>query len=61
MDAVIDAGAPLLLIVVAAAYALRVRTLAARGRPVALWRQGCFAGGILLLLVSDLPPLSNVA
>jgi putative membrane protein len=61
MNAVIDAGAPLLLIVVAAAYALRVRTLADRERPVPLWRQGCFAAGILLLLVSDLPPLSNVA
>ena len=61
MNAVIDAGAPLLLIVVAAAYALRVRTLADRDRPVPLWRQGCFAAGILLLLVSDLPPLSNVA
>ena len=61
MNAVIDAGAPLLLIVVAAAYALRVRTLADRERPVPLWRQGSFAAGILLLLVSDLPPLSNVA
>ena len=61
MNAVIDAGAPTLLIVVAAAYALRVRTLADRDRPVPLWRQGCFAAGILLLLVSDLPPLSNVA
>jgi cytochrome c oxidase assembly factor CtaG len=61
MNAVIDAGAPLLLIVVAGAYAMRVRTLAARGRPVEIWRQAFFAGGILLLLVSDVPPLSNVA
>ena len=61
MNAVIDAGAPLLLIVVAAAYALRVRTLAARGRAVPLWRQLFFAAGILLLLVSDVPPLSSVA
>jgi putative membrane protein len=61
MNAVIDAGAPLLLIAVAAAYALRVRTLAARERPVPLWRQAFFAAGILLLLVSDLPPLSTVA
>ena len=34
MNAVIDAGAPLLLIVVSLAYAKRVGTLAARGRPV---------------------------
>jgi putative membrane protein len=61
MNAVIDAGAPLLLIAVAVAYALRVRTLAARERPVPLWRQAFFAAGILLLLVSDLPPLSTVA
>ena len=61
MDGSIDAGAPLLLIVVAAAYALRVRTLARRERPVALWRQAFFAAGIVLLLVSDLPPLANVA
>ncbi len=61
MDGLIDAGAPLLLIVVAAAYALRVRTLARRERPVALWRQAFFAAGIVLLLVSDLPPLANVA
>ncbi len=61
MDAVIDAGAPLLLIVVAGAYALRVRTLAGQERPVELWRQAFFAAGILLLLVADLPPLSSVA
>ena len=61
MDAVIDAGAPLLLILAAVAYALRVRTLAARDRPVPLWRQGFFAAGVLLLLISDLPPLSTVA
>ena len=36
MNALIDALAPLLVVVVTVAYALRVRTLAARGRPVEL-------------------------
>jgi len=61
MDAVIDAGAPLLLIAVAVAYARRVQTLARRGRPVNVWRQVSFAVGILVLLASDLPPLATVA
>jgi cytochrome c oxidase assembly factor CtaG len=57
----IDVLAPLALIAIAAAYARRVSTLARRSRPVELWRQLCFAGGVLLLLVADLPPLSTVA
>lgn len=61
MDAVINAGAPVLLIVVALAYAKRVRTLAERGRPVWIWRQVSFGTGVLLLLVADLPPLGGVA
>jgi cytochrome c oxidase assembly factor CtaG len=61
MDVVIDAGAPVLLIVVALAYAKRVRTLAERGRPVDLWRQVAFGAGVLVLLAADLPPLGDVA
>jgi putative membrane protein len=57
----IDVLAPLALIAIAAAYARRVATLAHAGRPVELWRQLCFAGGALLLLIADLPPLSTVA
>lgn len=57
----IDVAAPLLLIAVSLAYVRRVATLAARGRPVDVWRQVSFAAGMLLLLVSDLPPLGNVA
>ena len=61
MDAVINAGAPLLLIAASLAYAKRVQTLARRGKPVSVWRQLSFAVGVLLLLGSDLPPLAPVA
>jgi putative membrane protein len=61
VDALIDVAAPLLLIVVAVGYARRVQTLSARGKPVNVWRQISFAAGIVLLLGSDLPPLSSVA
>lgn len=61
MGVIIDVAAPLLLIVVSAAYVRRVATLAARGRPVAIWRQISFAAGMLVLLAADLPPLGTVA
>jgi len=35
-------------LVAAVLYARRVATLRAAGRPVAPWRQGCFAGGVFL-------------
>ncbi|HXV52375.1 MAG TPA: cytochrome c oxidase assembly protein [Solirubrobacterales bacterium] len=61
MDTLIDALAPLLLIVVAGAYAKRAHTLAVRGAPVSVWRQLSFGFGIVLLLGADVPPLSTVA
>jgi putative membrane protein len=61
VDAVIDALAPLFLIVVAGAYAKRAQTLARRGSPVGVWRQVSFGFGVLLLLGADVPPLSTVA
>ena len=57
----IDVLAPLVLIAIAAAYAQRAWTLSRRDRPVELWRQICFAAGVLVLLAADLPPLANVA
>ncbi len=57
----IDVLAPLALIAIAAAYARRATTLSRQGRPVALWRQVCFAAGVLVLLAADLPPVSTVA
>ena len=42
-------------------YAKRAATLAARDRPVPLWRQACFAAGLLTILVAVLPPLDGLA
>ncbi len=57
----IDVAAPLLLVAVAVGYARRASTLAARGKPVEIWRQVCFAAGLVVLLGADLPPLSTLA
>jgi len=48
------------VLVVALAYARRARTLARRGKPVPGWRQLCFAGGIALVVVALVSPLSHV-
>lgn len=58
---IFDFGAPLLLALVGFAYTRRCSTLARRSQPVPAWRQICFGLGLLLLLVADMPPLSNVA
>jgi putative membrane protein len=49
------------LVVVAALYAKRSMTLADRGRPVPLWRQVCFASGLLLIAVALVSPISDAA
>src|SRR5712675_3745580 len=49
------------LIAVAALYSKRVMTLAARGRPVPLWRQVCFASGLLAIGVALFSPISDLA
>jgi cytochrome c oxidase assembly factor CtaG len=46
--------------IAASAYALRARTLASEGRPVPPWRQLCFGGGIGLVVVAVVSPLSHV-
>jgi cytochrome c oxidase assembly factor CtaG len=58
---VIDVLAPLLLVLVALAYARRASTLARHGRAVATWRQASFGVGIAILLAADLPPVATVA
>src|SRR6201999_241325 len=42
-------------------YAKRAATLAARGKPVPLWRQLCFATGLLLIAAVLVTPISDVA
>ena len=42
-------------------YALRARALAREGRPVARWRVGSFAAGVLLMAVVQIGPLDTLA
>jgi putative membrane protein len=58
---VIDVLAPLALVFVGAAYARRAATLREQRRAVPVWRQVCFALGLLLLVAADVPPLSTLA
>ena len=46
------------VLVVAALYAVRARSLALDGRPVPVWRQASFALGILLILIALVSPLA---
>jgi cytochrome c oxidase assembly factor CtaG len=49
------------LLLAAALYAKRSMTLADRNRPVPLWRQACFACGLLLIAVALVSPISDAA
>jgi putative membrane protein len=49
------------LIVAAALYAKRSSTLTARDRPVPLWRQLCFASGLLTITVALVSPIGHIA
>jgi putative membrane protein len=49
------------MLIAAGLYAKRSATLAARGRPVPLWRQICFASGLLTIVVALISPISDVA
>lgn len=51
--------APLLL--AAGLYAKRAATLAAKGRPVPIWRQACFAAGLLMIVAALLSPIGHVS
>jgi len=48
------------LLIAAAFYAKRSITLAERGRPVPLWRQLCFAGGLLTMAVALVSPIAHI-
>jgi cytochrome c oxidase assembly factor CtaG len=49
------------LLIAAALYAKRGSTLAARGRPLPIWRQLCFAAGLLLIAAALVTPISDAA
>jgi putative membrane protein len=49
------------LLAAAVLYARRSLTLAARGRPVPLWRQLCFAAGLLAIAVALVSPVAHLA
>ncbi len=49
------------MLIAAGLYAKRSATLAARGRPVPLWRQLCFAAGLLAIAAALVSPISEVA
>src|SRR5262249_8724474 len=49
------------MLIAAALYAKRASTLASRGRSVPVWRQLCFAAGLLLIVVVLVTPISDVA
>jgi cytochrome c oxidase assembly factor CtaG len=49
------------MLIAAALYARRATTLAARGRAVPLWRQICFAAGLLCIAAALITPLSDLA
>ena len=50
-----------LLCTYAAPYALRARTLARRGRPVAPARVACFGAGLLVVVAAVSPPVDAAA
>ncbi|MEX2107019.1 MAG: cytochrome c oxidase assembly protein [Solirubrobacterales bacterium] len=49
------------LMVAAGLYAKRSSTLAAKGRPVPIWRQACFAAGLLTIVAALLSPVGHIA
>jgi cytochrome c oxidase assembly factor CtaG len=48
------------LLLAAGLYAKRSITLAERDRPVPLWRQLCFAGGLLMIAVALVSPVAHL-
>lgn len=49
------------LLVAALLYARRADTLAKRGRAVPVWRQACFASGLLLIGVALFSPIGHIS
>ena len=49
------------LLLVAGLYGTRVRTLGREGRPPPTWRQVCFYGGLVVMLVALVGPLDDLS
>lgn len=49
------------MLIVAGLYAKRSMTLAERGRPLPLWRQICFAAGLLMIVAALITPIADAA
>jgi cytochrome c oxidase assembly factor CtaG len=49
------------MVIAASLYAKRAATLAAKGRPVPLWRQLCFGAGLLVIVVALISPIGEIA
>jgi putative membrane protein len=49
------------MLIAAGLYAKRSATLAAQGRPVPLWRQACFAAGLLAIVVALASPVGHIS
>jgi cytochrome c oxidase assembly factor CtaG len=49
------------LLIVAALYAKRASTLARKGRPAPIWRQACFASGLLMIVVALFSPIGHIS
>jgi cytochrome c oxidase assembly factor CtaG len=54
-------GLPVLVALAWIPYRVRFRTLASERRPVAGWRRGCFAAGLIALVVALSPPVDSLA
>lgn len=60
-SAIVDSLPSLAIVVMAIGYAVRINTLSGEGRPVPLWRQLCFLGGLVTLLIAYVSPLEGLA
>jgi len=49
------------MLIAAALYAKRAATLAAKGRAVPLWRQVCFASGLLVIVIALISPIGDLS
>lgn len=54
-------GLPIVVLLSWVPYHLRARRLAGYGRPVAPWRRGCFAAGLLVLEIAFSSPVDHLS